>query len=369
MTRQHVSGDQSSRLQTLFAVAEQVAQLGSWEYIPSEGQLLLSDNLFHILGLTPGSRAPTLDDVLTRAHPDDRDRVEAAHRALVERGELGSLEYRIVRPDGERRHVRARLAVIEGRDDRPYRMVGTLQDFTDSLRAEREIAAHVGVAEALVEWEAFEPGARRLLARLAGAMDFVAGVLWVPDDDVLVPRVLWHDGLVERPRFEAATRKARLRRGTGLPGRVWADREPKDWSSNDQTKTDPREPAAESDGLHGALAIPALVGEEVLAVIELKADGDIELSARLMRSLCGIGYEVGQFLARRRGELEGPLLTPREIEVLQLAAEGLSAPETAEQFVISSATVRTHLQNIYAKLEVNDKPSAVAAALRLGLIE
>jgi DNA-binding CsgD family transcriptional regulator len=142
-----------------------------------------------------------------------------------------------------------------------------------------------------------------------------------------------------------------------------------DWSSNDPTETDPREPAAVSDGLHGALAIPALWGEEVIAVIELKADGDIELSARLMRSLFGISYELGQFLARRRGELDKPLLTPRELEILQLAAEGLSAPESAERLIIAPATVKTHLENIYAKLEVNDKPSAVAAALRLGLIE
>jgi DNA-binding CsgD family transcriptional regulator len=360
---------EGDRQQALFALAEQVAHLGSWDYIPSEGQLVCSDNLFRIFGVDAGTWAPTPEAVLERTHPDDRQRVEAALRALEERGELGSLEYRIIRSDGEQRHVRVTLAVVEEHDERPYRMVGTLQDFTDSLRAEREIAAHVAVAEALVEWEAFEPGARRLLSRLAGAMDFVAGALWLPADDLLLPRVLWHDGLVERPNFVAATRQARLARGVGLPGRAWADRAPKDWSSNDPTKTDPREPAAVLDGLHGALAFPALMGEEVIAVIELKADRDIELSTRLMRSLFGIGYELGEFLARRRGELYEPPLTPRELEVLQLAAQGLSAPKSAERLIISTATVKTHLENIYAKLEVNDKPSAVAAGLRLGLIK
>jgi PAS domain S-box-containing protein len=369
MTDRDAGDDEVRRLQALLPIAEQVAQLGSWDYIPSEGRLVMSDNLLRILGLEPGKLVPTLAYVLAGTHPGDRDRVRAALRELEERGELGPLEFRILRPGGERRHVRVMVAVVDERDGQPYRMVGTLQDFTDSLRAEREIAAHVAVAEALVEWEAFDPGVRRLLARLAGAMDFVAGVFWVPDGDVLAPRVLWHDGLVERPHFEAATRKARMRRGVGLPGRVWAEREPMDWSSNDPTETDPREPAAVSDGLHGALAIPALWGEEVIAVIELKADGDIELSARLMRSLFGISYELGQFLARRRGELDKPLLTPRELEILQLAAEGLSAPESAERLIIAPATVKTHLENIYAKLEVNDKPSAVAAALRLGLIE
>jgi two-component system nitrate/nitrite response regulator NarL len=55
--------------------------------------------------------------------------------------------------------------------------------------------------------------------------------------------------------------------------------------------------------------------------------------------------------------------------MLQLAAHGLSAPEAAERLTVSPATVRTHLENIYRKLEVSDKASAVATAMRLGLIE
>jgi hypothetical protein len=42
------------------------------------------------------------------------------------------------------------------------------------------------------------------------------------------------------------------------------------------------------------------------------------LSDRYMRSLLGIGYEIGHFLARRTGELSAPTLTPRELQVLQL---------------------------------------------------
>jgi ATP/maltotriose-dependent transcriptional regulator MalT len=122
------------------------------------------------------------------------------------------------------------------------------------------------------------------------------------------------------------------------------------------------------DGLRGAIAIPAVMVEEVIAVVELKADREIELNERLAQSLRGIGYELGQFLGHRRGELAGPLLTAREIEVLQLAAQGLSVKETAERLTVSPATVKTHLENIYAKLEVSDKPSAVATAMRLGTI-
>ena len=62
-------------------------------------------------------------------------------------------------------------------------------------------------------------------------------------------------------------------------------------------------------------------------------------------------------------------LTPREREVLQLAADGYSGPQIAEQLVISLGTVRKHFENIYAKLGVSDRPAAVARVLRLGLID
>ena len=62
-------------------------------------------------------------------------------------------------------------------------------------------------------------------------------------------------------------------------------------------------------------------------------------------------------------------LTPRETEVLALAADGLSGPDVAHELVLSVTTVNTHFKNIYEKLDVRNRPGAVAKALRLGLIE
>jgi DNA-binding CsgD family transcriptional regulator len=61
-------------------------------------------------------------------------------------------------------------------------------------------------------------------------------------------------------------------------------------------------------------------------------------------------------------------LTPREREVLQLAAEGFSGPSIAERLVVSPATVKTHFSNIYEKLDVTGRPAAVAKAMRVALI-
>jgi DNA-binding CsgD family transcriptional regulator len=60
-------------------------------------------------------------------------------------------------------------------------------------------------------------------------------------------------------------------------------------------------------------------------------------------------------------------LTPRELEVLELSANGLNGPQIAERLVLSTATVRTHFAHIYSKLDVTDRAAAVAKAMRLGL--
>ncbi|UGS35928.1 response regulator [Capillimicrobium parvum] len=70
----------------------------------------------------------------------------------------------------------------------------------------------------------------------------------------------------------------------------------------------------------------------------------------------------------RRERADDPLLTKRELEILRLAADGLSAPEIADRLFVSVTTVKTHLQHVYAKLEVSDRTAAVAQALRRGLL-
>jgi LuxR family maltose regulon positive regulatory protein len=62
-------------------------------------------------------------------------------------------------------------------------------------------------------------------------------------------------------------------------------------------------------------------------------------------------------------------LSERELEVLQLIAEGLSRQEIATKLVLSLNTVKTHARNVYSKLGVNNQMQAVGKARGLGLLD
>jgi NarL family two-component system response regulator LiaR len=81
-----------------------------------------------------------------------------------------------------------------------------------------------------------------------------------------------------------------------------------------------------------------------------------------------IARKVLRELSRPLGRPATPdPLTPREVEVLQLLAQGLENAEIAERLVITEATVRTHVSNITGKLHVASRTQAALYALREGI--
>jgi DNA-binding NarL/FixJ family response regulator len=63
-----------------------------------------------------------------------------------------------------------------------------------------------------------------------------------------------------------------------------------------------------------------------------------------------------------------PVLTPRELDVLKLVAQGLSNTEIAQRLVLSEHTVHRHLANILRKLDLSSRAAAAAWGTRTGLI-
>jgi DNA-binding NarL/FixJ family response regulator len=64
----------------------------------------------------------------------------------------------------------------------------------------------------------------------------------------------------------------------------------------------------------------------------------------------------------------GPVLSPRETEILRKVVDGLSNKEIADRLCISKYTVGNHINNIFRKLGVNDRTQAAVAAIKMRLV-
>jgi PAS domain S-box-containing protein len=364
----------STAMFRLLAATATLAQVGGWERDLRSGESLWSDQLYRILGIAPGAVKPGGHALLSFVHPADRERVAGLLAAAVQQPERFpeegvSDEFRVVRPEGDVRDVRVR-ARFEREGGRPARWLATVHDVTDQRVTERELEARFAVSQALREWESFEEGVVDLLRRLGTALDYPMASFWVwgEEERALVCRAFWSAPDVEPGEFELAERSQTFRPGEGKPGLAWELREPvitADPSTDARFR--PRQ-AAIARGVTSGIAFPAVGYDGPVAVLSFYGFERRVPSDSLVRTLTGIGGELGRFLSRRRAQLGPRPLSEREVEILRLSAEGLSGPAIAERLTISPATVKTHFQNIYDKLGVSDRVAAVAWALRTGLI-
>lgn len=98
--------------------------------------------------------------------------------------------------------------------------------------------------------------------------------------------------------------------------------------------------------------------DELLRAVRAAAEGKSVLSP-----------SVAGHLMNRMRTPEPSSLSPRELEVLELVAAGNSNGDIAAKLFISVATVKTHLLNLYTKLDVNDRAAAVGEAFQRGLLK
>jgi len=103
--------------------------------------------------------------------------------------------------------------------------------------------------------------------------------------------------------------------------------------------------------------------EEIRAAVEAVARGEAALDPAIQHHvLAAVSAPAEAAPAEAPDDL-----TPREVEVLTLIAEGLTNTEIAERLVVSAATVKSHVNHIFAKIGARDRAQAVVYAYAKGL--
>lgn len=128
---------QHSPLIVQMEALQRIGKIGLWEaQFPSES-LFWSDEMCRILGVDPLTTVPNTELFLSLVHPEDLQRVQGYMARSVNGDPVPYSEYRMVRPDGDIRHVSARMEMV--RKDGMLVLYGTMQDITELVLAEQKL--------------------------------------------------------------------------------------------------------------------------------------------------------------------------------------------------------------------------------------
>lgn len=131
---------QLAERETRLAEAQRVAHVGSWEWGVNDDKVIWSDESYRIFGQVPGEFETTFASITALMTPDDAEKIAEVTQNAINAGESYEVEHRLVRPDGEERHLMERGEVREwGPDGRPTRLQGTMQDITERKLAEDQV--------------------------------------------------------------------------------------------------------------------------------------------------------------------------------------------------------------------------------------
>lgn len=125
--------------------AQEIAHLGSWEVNLVKGTSIWSDEAYRIYGIEPGEHNIGVDEWLSYIHPEDLQRVKS-EMEIVDSTSEGKLQYRIVRKDGEIRHVRS-VSKFETDREGNTTLFGVVLDITESKQSEIKLRRLLDVTE------------------------------------------------------------------------------------------------------------------------------------------------------------------------------------------------------------------------------
>ena len=165
-------------------------------------------------------------------------------------------------------------------------------------------ATATSLIASLREAASFQDGSDLVLRTVCVDLGWDVGILWTragPTDNAVRFAGSWHAPGVDECELERLSARSTFPPGVGLPGRVFASREPA-WIPDAQLDHSfPRKMAAIESGIHAAFAIPIMDGRMPLGIVEFFSHEVRPLDMDLLRMLAPVGDELGRILQQQAG--------------------------------------------------------------------
>jgi len=131
--------------------AGQLASIGYWEWDLIADRITRSEETAHIFGLQSSESALSRSQLLDMIHPEDRQLLQRALVETLQERQSLNFEFRIVRPEGDLRHIHVRNEIEFNESGQPVRLFGALQDITGRKQAEEELRRYATRMKLLAE--------------------------------------------------------------------------------------------------------------------------------------------------------------------------------------------------------------------------
>ncbi|MCI0745789.1 MAG: PAS domain S-box protein [Verrucomicrobia subdivision 3 bacterium] len=210
------------------------------------------------------------------------------------------IEIAAVRKNGEEFPVE--LAITRIATNGAPIFTGHIRDITERKEAETRRATQLAVTRVLAEALSIEEAAPRILRTVCESLGWDLGNLWQVEGDLLCSVDVWHAPESPLAEFGEATRRMTFSTGIGLPGRVWATKEPHWIADVTKDANFPRAVSASHAGLHAAFSFPIHLDGQVLGVLEFFSREIRQPNNEVLEMFVTIGGQMGQFIERKRAE-------------------------------------------------------------------
>ncbi len=227
----------------------------------------------------------------------DETVIEDILRRLNSREMLWNYEARLRGKDGGIRHVLINSNVRWNGPEFLHTRCFT-RDITDRKRYEKRLQLQYEMGRILVDAAALPEAAPGILRLVAEHLESCAGLLWTPDGDVLRCTASWEEAAPRANSVVALSREYQFATGVGLPGRVWAGKKPVWIRDLREDRNFPRMRLVAECGLRSALAIPIVIRDTVLGVIEFFAKEVRPPDQDLLELAETLGAQLGEFIER-----------------------------------------------------------------------
>lgn len=201
----------------------------------------------------------------------------------------------------------------------------SVDDTLEQARDARYLAVQYAVARLLSESTDLHEAAPQILRIVGEGLGWNYGALWIvsPRDNVLRCTEVWTSAPSEFQQFETISRDVTLRRGVGLPGKVWSEAGSVYIEDVLRDTNFPRLAVAAREGLHSALSFPIIARQQVLGVIEFLSREARHLEPALLDLAEAVSSQIGQFIERRTVEESVRESEARKSAILESALDAI----------------------------------------------